>query len=85
MSQMIAHYDVANYAAFRPAFDDDAEDRNSNGLSLLQLWRENDRSAWALFQISAAEIATAYLEGAAGAFNALAGVRRVEFHLVETA
>ena len=85
MTQMIAHYQIADYAQFKAAFDADAEDRGNNGLSLLQLWREDDRSAWALFSISDAAAARAYLDGAAGAFNAQAGVSAVKYHMVETA
>ncbi|WP_288948882.1 hypothetical protein [uncultured Paracoccus sp.] len=85
MAQMIAHYRIADYARFRTAFDADAEDRGGNGLSLLQLWRENDQSAWALFQVGDAGKAKAYLEGAAGVFNSQAGVSATEFHFVETA
>ena len=33
--QMIAHYTVKSYAAFRTAFDADAEDRGNNSLNLL--------------------------------------------------
>ncbi|MFG6079265.1 hypothetical protein ACEUZ9_003689 [Paracoccus litorisediminis] len=85
MTQMIAHYKVADYARFRTAFDADAEDRGNNGLSLLQLWRESDTAAWALYQVGDALRARAYLDGAAGVFNSQAGVSATEFHFVETA
>ncbi|MTH34861.1 hypothetical protein GL279_09645 [Paracoccus limosus] len=84
MTQMIARYSFANYATFKTAFDDDAEDRGNSGLSLLQLWRENDRTAWALFAVSDAPAARDYLQGAAGVFNSQAGVTDTDFHLVET-
>lgn len=83
--QMIAHYSVNDYASFRTAFDADAEDRGNNGLSLLQLWRENDGSAWALFSVSDAKAARAYLDGAAAVFNSQAGVTAASYHFVETA
>lgn len=83
--QMIAHYTVTDYAGFRSAFDADAEDRGQNGLSLLQLWRENDGSAWALFSVSDAGAARTWLEGAAAVFNSQAGVTATSFHFVETA
>lgn len=85
MSQMIAHYAVTEYASFRTAFDADAEDRGNNGLSLLQLWREDATSAWALYTVSDAKAARAWLEGAAGVFNTQAGVTAADFHFVETA
>lgn len=83
--QMIANYTFADYATFRAAFDRDAEDRGRNGMTLLQLWRENATSAWALYQISDAKAAQDYLSGAAGVFNTQAGVSALRFHLVETA
>lgn len=85
MTQMIAHYRIAGYAAFKTAFDADAEDRGNNGLSLLQLWREDDGNAWALYTVQDAPAAKAYLQGAAGVFNSQAGVTGAEFHYVETA
>ena len=83
--QLIAHYTLANYAAFRAAFDDDAEDRGHNGLSLLQLWREDGGNAWALYQVNDAKAARTYLSGGAAAFNAQAGVSATDFHFLETA
>ncbi|MDN3710801.1 hypothetical protein QWZ10_01280 [Paracoccus cavernae] len=83
--QLIANYTFADYATFRAAFDRDSEDRGRNGMTLLQLWRENPTSAWALYQISDAKAAQDYLSGAAGVFNAQAGVSAVRSHLVETA
>ena len=85
MTQMIAHYSVTDYAQFKTAFDADAEDRGNNGLSLLQLWRESDSSAWALFTVHDAAAARDWLQGAAGVFNSQAGVTGTEFHYVETA
>ncbi|WCR12129.1 hypothetical protein JHW45_07305 [Paracoccus stylophorae] len=83
--QMIAHYTVKDYATFKTAFDEDAEDRGHNGLSLLQLWRESGTSAWALFNIGNPAAARDYLNGAAGVFNSQAGVTDTSFHFVETA
>ncbi|MDB6178479.1 hypothetical protein PAF17_13330 [Paracoccus sp. Z330] len=83
--QMIARYNVAEYAAFKTAFDADAEDRANNGLSLLQLWREDDRNAWALFSVSDTKAARDYLQGAAGVFYSHGGVIKTDYHFVETA
>lgn len=85
MTQMIAHYQIADYAQFKTAFDADAEDRGNNGLSLLQLWREDGGNAWALYSVADATAARDYLDGAAGVFNSQAGVRGTAFHFVETA
>lgn len=83
--QMLVHYTIADYAKFKAAFDGDAEDRGNNSLSLLQLWRESDTSAWALYQVADAKQARAYLDGAAGVFNSLAGVSGTQAHALETA
>lgn len=85
MTQMIAHYTVSDYAKFKPAFDTDAEDRGNNGLSLLQLWREDNGNAWTLFTVSDAHAARAWLDGPAAVFNSQAGVTSVDLHFVETA
>lgn len=83
--QMIAHYSIQDYATFKTAFDEDSEDRGNNGLSLLQLWREDGRNAWALFSVGNPKAARDYLDGAAGVFNSKAGVTATSFHFVETA
>lgn len=83
--QMIAHYTIVEYAPFKQAFDADSEDRGMNGLSLLQLWKENDRSAWALFSVTDSKAARSYLEGAAGVFHSQGGVIDTAYHFVETA
>lgn len=85
MTQLIANYQVTDYASFKAAFDADAEDRGNAGLSLLQLWRESGSSAWALYSVSDADRAREYLGGAAGVFNTQAGVTATAFHFVETA
>ncbi|KGJ06771.1 hypothetical protein SAMN04487972_102174 [Paracoccus halophilus] len=84
MTQLIAHYSIAEYAKFKTAFDADAEDRGNNGLSLLQLWREDDLNLWALYSVSDARAARDWLQGAAGVFNSQAGVLSTDFHFVET-
>ena len=83
--QLIACYTIGDFTTFRTAFDADAEDRGLNGLSLLQLWREGDRNAWALYQVSNAKAAHAYLSSSAAPFNSQAGVTATDFHFVETA
>lgn len=83
--QMLVNYKIANYPQFKTAFDGDAEDRSMNGMSLLQLWRESDTSAWALFEVMDGKKAREYLGGAAQVFNSLAGVSAAEAHMLETA
>lgn len=83
--QMLAHYQINDFASFKTAFDSDAEDRGNNGLSVLQLWREDGGSVWALFSINDQAKAKDYLNGAAGVFHSQAGVTGTSFHFVETA
>lgn len=83
--QALVHYRLTDYARFRAAFDADSEDRGLNGLSLLQLWREGDGSAWALYQVNDAKAARAYLSGGSAAFTSQAGITGCDFHFVETA
>ncbi|TBN41921.1 hypothetical protein EYE42_05840 [Paracoccus subflavus] len=83
--QMLAHYTIADFAAFKRAFDSDAEDRGNNSLNLLQLWREGATSAWALYEVADPARARAYLDGAAGVFNSQAGVSATDFHFLENA
>lgn len=83
--QLIAHYTVSDYASFKSAFDADAENRGNASLNLLQLWRENGTSAWALYSVADQKRAKEYLDGAAGVFNSQASVTATAFHFVETA
>ncbi|MFD1881969.1 hypothetical protein [Paracoccus pacificus] len=85
MNQLLVRYDIGDFATFKTAFDNDAEDRGNNGLSLLQLWREGNARAWALYQVGNGARARAYLDGAAAVFNSQAGVTSTEVHLLETA
>ncbi|MDO5646715.1 hypothetical protein [Paracoccus sp. (in: a-proteobacteria)] len=83
--QMIVHYALTDYDQFKAAFDNDAEDRSLNGLSVLQLWREETGDAWALFNVTDAKAARDYLDGSATVFNNQAGVTSTDYHLVKTA
>ena len=42
--QMICHFDVTDFAAWKNAFDADAEARRNAGLSVLQIWKHADSS-----------------------------------------
>lgn len=84
MLQMLVHYMITDHKTFRGAFDADAENRNNNSLSLLQIWRESHDSIWALYSVSNADTATEYLNTAAKVFNSQAGVRETTHHLLET-
>ncbi|MRX50744.1 hypothetical protein GI374_09855 [Paracoccus sp. S-4012] len=84
-TQILVRYDHGDAAAFRRAFDADAEDRGRNGLSLLQLWREGGATAWALYQSGDPARARDYLDGAAQVLNAQAGVTGTEVHVLQTA
>lgn len=83
--QIIARYDITDYAQFRAAFDADAEDRGSASLSVLQIWREGTARVWVLYQTSDSARAMAYLNGAGHVADNRAGVTGAEFHAVQTA
>lgn len=84
-NQIIARYDIADYAQFRTEFDEDSEDRSNASLSVLQIWREGERRVWVLYQIADGKRAMDYLENAGRVFNGRAGVSSTEFHMVQTA
>ena len=84
-NQIIARYDIADYAQFRAGFDADAEDRGQASLSVLQIWREGAGRVWVLYQVADGKRALDYLQGAAQVFNARAGVQGTEYHVVQTA
>jgi hypothetical protein len=42
---LLCHFDTPDFAAWKSAFDDDAEDRRLAGLTLLQMWRSADRAS----------------------------------------
>ncbi|MDO5659129.1 MAG: hypothetical protein Q4G36_12510 [Paracoccus sp. (in: a-proteobacteria)] len=83
--QMLIHYQIDDFARFKPEFDRDDEDRRRNGLSLLQLWQEDNGNAWALFTLNDEGKARDYLAGAAGVFNSQAGVSKAIAHALKTA
>ncbi len=71
---------LARYAGFdRAAFDGDAENRSTAGVSLLQLWR-GDGSHWALFDVNDRDKARAWLDK-----SAALGHGPSESHFLETA
>ena len=84
-NQIIARYDIADYAQFRAEFDADAEDRGNASLSVLQIWREGENRAWVLYQIADGKRALAYLDGAAQVFNSRAGVTNADVAIVRAA
>ncbi|MFH5775714.1 hypothetical protein ACHFJ0_15790 [Paracoccus sp. NGMCC 1.201697] len=85
MTQMIARFKVADFAKFRTEFDADNPRRSHNSLNLLQLWRESDTDAWALFEVTDAARANTYISVMKAIFGPKAGVQTSEFHFVETA
>lgn len=84
MLQMLVHYTINDHQTFRTAFDADAENRNRNSLSLLQIWRETPDSIWALYSVGNADRAAEYLDTTAKVFNSQAGIRATTHHLLET-
>ncbi|WP_299363264.1 hypothetical protein [uncultured Paracoccus sp.] len=84
-TQLLARYDIGDFAQWKRAFDADAEDRGNNSLSVLQIWREGATRAWVLYQVADPKRARQYLDGAAGVFDSQAGVTGHEYHMLETA
>lgn len=52
--QMICHYTVTAYDAWKQAFDADDESRRNAGLSVLQVWRhaDSDTHAFVLMEVA---------------------------------
>ena len=84
-TQLLARYDIADYDAWKSAFDADAEDRGNASLSVLQIWREGGSRTWVLYQVANAARARDFLGNGATVFEGQAGVSRTEFHMLETA
>ena len=42
---LLCHFDTTDFAAWKAAFDDDAENRRLAGLTLLQMWRSADNAS----------------------------------------
>ena len=42
---LLCHFDTPDFAAWKAAFDTDAEDRMQAGLTLLQMWRSADNAS----------------------------------------
>lgn len=83
--QILAHYSIEDYAKFKTAFDEDAEDRANNSLTVLQLWRETNGSVWVLYDAHDDARAKDYLEEAGQVFYRLAGISESELHMLEIA
>jgi hypothetical protein len=77
----MSHQLLTRYASFdQSAFDADAENRRTAGVSLLQLWHEKGGAHWALFDMSDAGKARGWLDRS-GAL----GHGPTESHFLETA
>ena len=60
--QMISHYFVSDFAAWKKAFDADAESRRDAGLTVLQVWRHADSAehAFTLLEVNDRDRAEAW-------------------------
>ena len=65
--QMICHYTVTGYDAWKQAFDADDESRRDAGLSVLQIWRhaDSDTHAFVLMEVNDRARAEAWLHRSA--------------------
>lgn len=61
---LLTRTDTADFAAWKTAFDSDAEGRRDAGLSVLQIWREKDAPAtvWVLLDVNDRKKAERYLD-----------------------
>jgi hypothetical protein len=50
--QMICHFEVTSFEAWKKAFDADAEARRDAGLTVLQIWRDADSTTHAFALLS---------------------------------
>jgi hypothetical protein len=62
--QLICHYEVTEFAAFKSAFDADDEARRSAGLTVLQIWShaDSDTHAFVLLSVNDRDKAQAWLD-----------------------
>lgn len=85
--QLIARLAVADYDSWRRNFDDDAEARGNAGLTLLQIWRQDDDGSrvWMLFEVSEKAMADEYLEGLGQLHAEQSGASGGEHYFLRTA
>jgi hypothetical protein len=62
--QLLIDYATTDYAAWKAAFDRDAEDRMQAGLTLMQIWRGADEpnAVTCLFRVNDRDRAQAWLD-----------------------
>jgi hypothetical protein len=65
--QMICHFEVTDFTAWKTAFDQDSEARSSAGLTVLQVWKhaESTTHAFALLAVNDRDKAQAWLDRSA--------------------
>jgi hypothetical protein len=86
--QLLCRNDIDDFAQWKATFDADREAQGAAGLSLLQLWREDDNAnrVWLLFEVNDRKAAQAFLDAPTAALHAKrARVRDAEYHFLQTA
>ena len=86
--QALCRMTVADVPAWRTAFDGDTESRANAGLSVLQIWTEDDApgTVWVLFDVNDPARGRAFATGGQSRLHAeRAGVTAAEWHFVRTA
>ncbi len=84
--QLIVIHDIADFAAFKTAFDAADEHRRDNGLSVLQLWQDaSGGKAVVLYTVSDRSKAERYLATTVKLLTEKAGVSGTAHHFVKTA
>lgn len=86
--QMICHFEVTAFDAWKAAFDADAEARRDAGLGVLQIWRDADSTthAFALLSVNDRARAGAWIERSSALTGDDAGtVTAQSYFFIETA
>ena len=62
--QIISHYFVTGFDAWKTAFDADAESRRTAGLTVLQVWKaaDSDTHAFTLMEVNDRDRAQAWID-----------------------
>ena len=65
--QMICHFEVTDFAAWKTAFDTDSEARSQAGLTILQIWKHADSAthAFVLLEVNDRDKAQGWVDRSA--------------------
>jgi hypothetical protein len=85
--QMITRFETADFAAWQEVFRTERESLGHAGLSVLQIWHEQDapNTAWVLCRVNDRAKAELWIEGDAVAGAERAGITHLTHTFLETA